>query len=123
MAPYDDVALESSLKTLVDKGTIGLHKSLKLEGHAFKLVFSPKLEIQFASGKKLAALTRDEEEERPQCLVMRGAEGNNLFKVIMPGTSGLTPDAIQLGLLHMGSLYAGVKGDSLAFVTHLIVAN
>jgi hypothetical protein len=35
-------------------------------------------------------LTRDEEEGRPECLVMRGAQGNTLFKVILPGSSGLT---------------------------------
>eukprot|EP00035_Acanthoeca_spectabilis_P016241 m.328734 g.328734 ORF g.328734 m.328734 type:complete len:128 (-) comp16502_c1_seq37:157-540(-) len=122
--PYKDTdigGLENSLKELVTHDSVNLHKSLKLEGTAFKLVFRPDLQIQYADGTKLAALERILEEERPECIIMRGTEGDNVFKVMIPGTSGLTDQAKAQGILHIGSLYAGVKGDSLAFVTHLIV--
>lgn len=63
---------------------------MKLEGTAFKLVFRPDLQIQYGDGTELAALERISEEERPECIVMRGTDGDNVFKVKMPGTSGLT---------------------------------
>lgn len=113
--------MEVSLDLLVQKGDVSFHKSLKLDGCAFKLVFAPNLELQYASGKKVVSLERDVDEERPECLVMRGEDKDNMFKVVLPGTSGLTQQAVQLGIIHIGSLYAGVKGDSLGLVTQLFV--
>lgn len=70
----------------------------------------------------LANLKRDTVEERADCHVLRGKEGRSLYKVVMPASSGLTDKARERGILNIGSLYAGVKGDSLQKVCDLVVA-